>query len=219
MVGPRSTHLIGNQRTLYSLPFDWCCCLHFALSFSGYQSVSQFCQCGGIRTHISRYVGRCFGIFLTCRLKQGLYAFHPGLSGSMILHSFRSVYTPSLVQDDSPMRSENRSRGQESNLQPPDYKSGALPLKLPRLKPRFIRKTLAENLKQLHPSALITALPPGCLEPSINQISVLRFPVRTPSGKLVVVLPIRGLRPPGVHLRIHYLTSEPIRTFRTNRGG
>lgn len=42
MVGPRSTHLIGNQRTLYSLPFDWCCCLHFALSFSGYQSVSQF---------------------------------------------------------------------------------------------------------------------------------------------------------------------------------
>ena len=43
------------------------------------------------------------------------------------------------------------SRRQESNLQPPDYKSGALPLKL-----------LRHN--QLHPSALITALPPGWLD-------------------------------------------------------
>ena len=53
MMGLRSTHLIGNQRTLCSLPFDWCCCPHFALSFPGYQSSSQFCKCGGIRTHIS----------------------------------------------------------------------------------------------------------------------------------------------------------------------
>ena len=54
----------------------------------------------------------------------------------------------------------------------------------------------------------VPLLPPYSLDgwnTSINQISVLRFPVRTPSGKLVVVLPIRGLRLPGVHRNVEIL--------------
>ena len=66
------------------------------------------------------FSGRTLRIFHTCWLNFRLIA-SPRDCPVVCYSSFHLVDTPFLVQDDSPMCSGNPSRGQESNLQPPDY--------------------------------------------------------------------------------------------------